>query len=274
MCSIDFETRVRATSSVNVENATVCRESWQDGRRTAKGINEPLCVGVAFMSKQDLLHQTAGKRAVRKTAFSAAALMLSPLMLSALPGCTHTLVFSDTAPIVVTGTPPVPPPPPPKPPELPAKPAAPKLVEVQKDQIVIREKIQFETDKAAIKPESSALLEEITRVVQENAQLKKISIEGHTDSDGKDAYNMKLSDGRAKAVMEYLVEHGVDAGRLAAKGFGETKPMVPNDSAENKEKNRRVEFMIVEQDVVKKTYEEDPKTGARKEVGSTEEKAP
>jgi outer membrane protein OmpA-like peptidoglycan-associated protein len=201
------------------------------------------------MPKQDLLHQTDGKRAVHTTAFWAVGPLVSlTVALTPLAACTHTLVFSDTAPIVVTGTPPAPPPPPPpKPVELPAKPSAPRLVEVQKDQIVIHEKIQFETNKAAIKPESSALLEEITRVIQENSQLKRISIEGHTDSTGGDKHNQTLSEQRAASVRDYLVQHGVATDRLSSRGFGKTKPIGDNSTAAGREENRRVEFVIVEQ---------------------------
>jgi outer membrane protein OmpA-like peptidoglycan-associated protein len=177
------------------------------------------------------------------------------------------MAFSDSSALVVVGEPPPPPPPPAPPPEPPPKP---KRVEVTADQIVITEKIQFDTNKSTIKPESHGLLDEIVGVFKDNPQLRKVSIEGHTDSDGADPYNMKLSDGRAKAVLQYLVEHGIDAGRLTAKGFGESKPIASNDTPEGKEKNRRVEFLITEQEQVKKTYEIDPKTGQRKEL----EKAP
>jgi outer membrane protein OmpA-like peptidoglycan-associated protein len=188
------------------------------------------------MSKQDPLHPT-----------HRAALSLL-LLASQLTACTHTLVFSDTAPIVVTGNPPAPPPPPP--PELPAKPApppAPKLVEVTKDQIVIHEKIQFETNKAAIKPESSALLEEITSVIQQNPQIVRLSIEGHTDSTGADKHNQTLSEQRAAAVRDYLVGKGVATERLTSRGWGKTRPIGDNSTATGREENRRVEFVIVEQ---------------------------
>ena len=171
--------------------------------------------------------------------------------------------FSDSSALVVTGEPPAPPPTPP-PPE-------PKRVEVTADKIMISEKIQFDFNQATIKPESNGLLDEITSVIRQNPRLKKISIEGHTDSDGADSYNKKLSQGRADAVMHYLTEHGIEAGRLAAKGYGESKPIAPNDTPEGKEKNRRVEFLITQQDEVKQTIEIDPKTGEKKQV---EEKAP
>lgn len=178
--------------------------------------------------------------------------------------CSGSLAFSDTAPLVVVGTPP-PPPPPPEPPP-PAAPPAPKRVELTADQIVIHDKIQFETNKAVIKPESFGLLDEITSAIKDAPQIKKLSIEGHTDDVGADNYNKKLSDQRAASVKQYLVEHGVDAARLSSKGWGEAKPIGDNKTEEGREQNRRVEFIIVEQDTVKKTYEIDPATGEKREV--------
>jgi OOP family OmpA-OmpF porin len=161
------------------------------------------------------------------------------------------------------GDPPPPPAPPPPKPE-----PKPERVTVKQDRIEIKEKIMFDVDKATIKPESHGLLDEIVGVVQKNQQLKKISIEGHTDSDGSDKYNRKLSDQRAGAVKAYLVEHGVVEQRLASIGYGESAPIADNGTAEGKEKNRRVEFLIKEQDEVTKVFEVDPKTGERREVKS------
>ena len=177
--------------------------------------------------------------------------------------------FADKNALVVSGEPPAPPPPPEPKPEPPPKP---KRVEVTQDKIVIKDKIQFDTNKTTIKSESDELLSEIVSVIKDNPQLRKISIEGHTDSDGSDAYNLKLSDGRARAVMDHLVQNGVEADRLESKGFGETKPIADNDTPEGKEKNRRVEFIITEQDKVKKTYEIDPTTGEKVEVDSAKKK--
>jgi outer membrane protein OmpA-like peptidoglycan-associated protein len=186
--------------------------------------------------------------------------------------CSHTLVFSDTASLPVVGHPPPapalpPPPPPPAPPE-------PKRVEVQQDQIVIHDKIQFDTDKATIKPESDSLMDEIVQVVQNNPQIKQLSIEGHTDSTGADKHNQQLSEQRAAAVRGYLVQHGVEAARLVSKGWGESKPIADNATEAGREQNRRVEFLILEQDVVQRTYEVDPKTGARREVTAPANLAP
>jgi OOP family OmpA-OmpF porin len=180
-----------------------------------------------------------------------------------LAACSGTMAFSDSSSIAIVGDGPAPPPPPE--PKVEAPPP-PKRVEVTQDKIVINEKIQFDYNKATIKPESHGLLNEIVSVIKENPHIKKISIEGHTDSDGSYNYNLKLSDDRSASVMKYLTDHGIDAGRLASRGFGESKAIAPNDTDEGQEKNRRVEFMITEQEEVTKTYELDPKTGERKEV--------
>ncbi len=184
--------------------------------------------------------------------------------------CSGTLAFSDTSPLQIVGTPPPLPEPPPPPP--PPPPPEPKRVEVTQDQIVIREKIQFETGKAVIKPESFGLVDEITAAVRDTAAIKKLSIEGHTDDVGSDKYNQKLSDQRAAAVRTYLIEKGIEAGRLVSKGWGEAKPIGDNTTEEGREQNRRVEFIIVEQEAVKKTYEIDPKTGEKREVKPEEKK--
>lgn len=180
-----------------------------------------------------------------------------------LSACGGTMQFADSSSLVVVGDPPAPPEPePPPPPE-------PKRVTVKQDKIEIGEKILFDFDLATIRPESHGLLDEIVAVIRDNPQIRKISIEGHTDSEGSDAHNMKLSEARAKAVRTYLTEHGIEPGRLVAKGFGETKPIADNGTPKGRDENRRVEFLIVEQDEVTKTYEIDPKTGKKRQVEGT-----
>jgi outer membrane protein OmpA-like peptidoglycan-associated protein len=191
------------------------------------------------MSKQDLRYSSQSTRAVLCAALG--------VSIAQLTACTHTLRFSDTSPIVIMGNPPAPTPPPPPEPPKPAEPPAPKRVEVKQDQIVIHEKIQFETNKSTIKPESDSLLEEITNVIKQNPQLKRISIEGHTDSTGADKHNQKLSEQRAAAVRDHLVQHGVEAERLSSRGWGKSRPIGDNSTATGREENRRVEFVIVEQ---------------------------
>lgn len=119
----------------------------------------------------------------------------------------------------------------------------PKNVKVTKDKIEISQKIYFETAKTIIKPVSYGILNEVAQVLKDYPNLT-IRVEGHTDSDGKDDYNMTLSQGRSESVMTYLTGQGVAANRLTAQGFGESRPIDTNKTSEGKANNRRVEFMI------------------------------
>ena len=104
--------------------------------------------------------------------------------------------------------------------------------------------IQFDTGKATIKPVSYSLLDDVAQVLKDHPEVKKVRIEGHTDSKGSAKLNTSLSKARAQAVRKYLVDKGVEAPRLEAAGFGPKKPVADNATAEGREKNRRVEFMI------------------------------
>ena len=125
---------------------------------------------------------------------------------------------------------------------------APARVSVGKEKITITEKIFFQYNKAVIQKISHELLNEVARVVNDTPRVQLIQVEGHTDSDGSDTYNLKLSTARAQSVVDYLVKNGVDGSRLVAKGFGESLPIDTNDTAKGKAKNRRVEFTILEQE--------------------------
>src|SRR6478735_1444413 len=168
-------------------------------------------------------------------------------------GCGGTVAFQGAQALSVTG-----PPPPPPPPEPPPR------VELRDNKIEIHEKIQFEVNKATILEASFGLLDEIAGVIKKATHAKKIAIEGHASAEGDKNLNLKLSDARAKAVMKYLVDHGIEKERLTAKGFGSSKPIAANETEEGREKNRRVESNIVEQDVTSKKIEIDPKTGKEK----------
>lgn len=125
---------------------------------------------------------------------------------------------------------------------------APSRVMVERTHISISEMIFFEVNKADIKQVSFDLCDEIANVIIENPDVRRIRVEGHTDSDGPDSYNLRLSQSRAESVVAYLVSRGVEPARLEPVGFGESRPIVDNNSPENKAKNRRVEFVIVERD--------------------------
>ena len=103
------------------------------------------------------------------------------------------------------------------------------------------EGIQFESGKAELKSGSRASLDEIVKIMKENPQLK-LEIQGHTDSSGNVNYNYRLSESRALAVKEYLVNHGVSTNRLTSKGYGPSKPMADNATSQGRALNRRVEF--------------------------------
>lgn len=102
--------------------------------------------------------------------------------------------------------------------------------------------IKFDVNKASIRPESVGTLNNIVKLMQEQSALK-FSVEGHTDTDGDDNTNMKLSQERAEAVKAYLVSQGITVERLSSKGWGESKPLDKNTTAEAKSNNRRVEFV-------------------------------
>jgi outer membrane protein OmpA-like peptidoglycan-associated protein len=102
--------------------------------------------------------------------------------------------------------------------------------------------IRFDVNKATIKPESNGAINEIFELMQKQPELN-FSVEGHTDSDGDDALNQKLSEARAKAVMDRLISMGIESNRLKSSGWGESKPIGGNDTAEGKANNRRVEFV-------------------------------
>ena len=161
-----------------------------------------------------------------------------------LAACGGTTAYTGTAAAPVVGT--LPPPPPPVVKQAP--PAPPSKVAVHEDRIDLAEKIQFELDQATIQPVSFPLLDEVVATFKQHPQIKKVSIDGFASSDGTEARNQWLSGARAKAVMAYLVEHGVDPARLTAQGHGTEKPIADNSTPEGREQNRRVELKILEQD--------------------------
>ncbi len=105
--------------------------------------------------------------------------------------------------------------------------------------------VLFDFDSAEIKSEAHPMLDEAVVILKKNSQIN-VEVDGHTDNMGPAAYNMKLSERRANAVMKYFVDNGVAAERLTMKGFGLTKPAAGNDTKEGRAKNRRVELTPVQ----------------------------
>jgi outer membrane protein OmpA-like peptidoglycan-associated protein len=171
-------------------------------------------------------------------------LTVAAVALAATPACVH---YTEYAGDTVTLGFKVPPPPPPKPPP-PPPPHPAKRVEVQGDRVLVHEKIQFDEGKSTIRADSNGLLDEIASVIKDPAnRIRKVRVEGHASSDGDADVNMALSDARAKSVMAALTGRGVPTAALIAQGFGITQPIADNGTEEGREKNRRVDFVIVEQ---------------------------
>lgn len=118
------------------------------------------------------------------------------------------------------------------------------LVPIERGISIRLNNIFFEFDKATLQPESYPELNRLVNVMKENEALN-IAIAGHTDSKGSDLYNLELSDERAKAVRQYLIDQGIEMVRISAQGFGETQPVETNDTEEGRQMNRRVEFTIL-----------------------------
>lgn len=125
------------------------------------------------------------------------------------------------------------------------KPSRPRVI-VKETEIVLRRQISFATGSDEILPNSELLLLEIADALLRNPAIRLIEIQGHTDNRGDPKLNMNLSQRRAESVKRWLVQHGVEAERLTAKGFGATRPVAPNITAYNRSRNRRVQFKIVQ----------------------------
>ena len=102
--------------------------------------------------------------------------------------------------------------------------------------------IGFDSGKATLKPDSTKVLEQVAKLLKDNADLK-LRVEGHTDNQGKGKDNLELSKKRAEAVAEWLARNGGEKSRLKADGFGDTKPIGDNSTDEGRGKNRRVELV-------------------------------
>lgn len=119
------------------------------------------------------------------------------------------------------------------------------LEKIELGNSVVLKNIFFDTDKSDIKDESKQELEKLIDFLSENNSIR-IEISGHTDNVGDSKHNMVLSENRAKSVCDFLTNNGIEKSRLTYKGFGDTQPIKQNNTDENRAKNRRTEFKIIQ----------------------------
>jgi len=108
----------------------------------------------------------------------------------------------------------------------------------------VTEKIYFDFGKATLRPESYRIIDEIAQFLIRNPNIK-IEVQGHTDNIGGIEFNQRLSEQRARVVVEALIQRGVSPEQVRWRGFGMSRPVAPNDTEENRQKNRRTEFVII-----------------------------
>jgi outer membrane protein OmpA-like peptidoglycan-associated protein len=118
-----------------------------------------------------------------------------------------------------------------------------QLITVTENKIELKQTVYFDTKKTTIKKVSFPLLDEVAQALVDNPTIH-VRIEGHTDSRGSDKFNLKLSKGRAKSVMTYLINKGISTDRMESEGYGESQPIADNRTAAGRSQNRRVEFFI------------------------------
>ena len=119
------------------------------------------------------------------------------------------------------------------------------MVKIVKNKSFKINDINYSINSALITEKSKLVLNEFKTFLDENPSMI-IEIHGHTDDRGDESKNLTLSTDRAYSVMAYLQEKGIDKERMSFKGFGQTKPLMPNTTTENRAKNRRTEFLIVD----------------------------
>jgi len=130
----------------------------------------------------------------------------------------------------------------------PKKNGCPQFIHLEGSVVRVLQQVHFATASTTILPDSFPMLQEIANLLKANPQIKRMSIEGHTDDRGDNDMNMHLSQGRAASVMNWLVQHGVTPDRLESHGYGEERPIADNTTDTGRASNRRVEFKITDED--------------------------
>jgi OmpA-OmpF porin, OOP family len=200
-----------------------------------------------------------GKKGIRKMKKLVVA-PIAAIVAALVVGCGHEVKVVAQAPACPQAAAPVveaPVPPPPAP--------APVVAE----KLAVPGDIMFASGSARIVEtrESLETLFAVVKVMNEHSEITKLRVEGHTDDVGYAGYNLRLSQRRADSVASWLSAHGIDSGRLATTGFGETRPLVANDSSEHRHLNRRTEFHV--QEVDGKPYTDDTTPSTPTASGAT-----
>lgn len=128
----------------------------------------------------------------------------------------------------------------------PTRNGCPSLVRLESGALRILQQVYFDTNRATIQPRSFPLLQAVADAMRARTDVRRVSVEGHTDDRGDIERNVDLSVRRATAVMLWLVSHNVEPARLEAHGYGPTRPVVANRTPQDRERNRRVEFRVVD----------------------------
>ena len=124
----------------------------------------------------------------------------------------------------------------------------PSFIKVEGNVVRIMQQVHFATNSASILPDSFPMLTEIANLLKANPAIKRMSIDGHTDNRGSAELNKRLSQDRANSVMRWLTQHGIEASRLEAHGYGLERPIDDNNTDAGRAANRRVEFKILEEE--------------------------
>ena len=111
------------------------------------------------------------------------------------------------------------------------------------ERTIILDDVLFDFDKSNIKPQAATILDRLTAFMSEN-KASRVNLAGYTDNVGTEAYNQSLSERRVNSVKDYIIKKGVDSSRVSGQGFGESKPIADNKTADGRAKNRRVEIKV------------------------------
>ncbi|MCS7162019.1 MAG: OmpA family protein [Bacteroidia bacterium] len=118
------------------------------------------------------------------------------------------------------------------------------LRRIDKGASITLRNVFFDFDKATLRPESEVELRKVAEILRQNPSWR-IEVQGHTDSVGHPAYNQNLSQRRAEAVRQFLIDQGIAARRITARGYGATRPIAPNTTEDGRARNRRVEILFL-----------------------------